>query len=107
MKYSIKNIKEIIIFSSSISWSLLGYKRGINDYEYRFKNWSNIIKNDTKIFKNTKYLEKISIGMIGIMVYACPLFIFYTLPKEIYRLNVNIKNLENEKNTHYYKSLIL
>lgn len=38
-------------------------------------------------------------------MYANPLLFPITASKEIYRLEVNLRNLENEKKTDYYNNL--
>jgi hypothetical protein len=92
MKYS----KEIFI-GAFTSWSVLGFKRGIDDYNYKYKKLSNK--------KTYLYSKKILFGFSGALLYACPIFYLITIPKEIYRLEVNLRSLEDEKKTDYYNEL--
>ena len=84
---NIMNNKTIIASSSLfIGWCLLGFYRGQNSYDYNFS-----------YIETYLYSKRITHGICGMMMYACPIFIAITLPKELFRLEVNIRNLENEK----------
>ena len=89
---------KIMILSS---WSLLGFKRGINSYEYSYKKDSQVMK-----VKQHLYLEKGIWGLGSMMVYLNPVTFFFALYKEIYRLEVKLRGLENEKNTDYYNKIL-
>ena len=89
------NIAQIIIFSS---WSALGFKRGINSYDYSYNKKFHI--------KQHLYLEKGIWGLGSMMVYLNPVTFFFALYKEIYRLEVKLRGLENEKNTDYYNKIL-
>jgi hypothetical protein len=52
------------------------------------------------------YSTKFGFGIVGLVVYLCPAFYVIVLPKEIYRLEVNIRGLEDEKETQYYNNIL-
>ena len=45
-------------------------------------------------------------GVYGLIMYMNPPFFPFTIYKELYRLEVNIRNLEDEKKTEYYHKII-
>ena len=96
--------KKNLIITTSISWSLLGFTRGINNYDSDY----NYEKSNMVSKKNSSYLysTKIMYGLLGSFIYMNPIFIIITIPKEIYRFEVNLRNLEDEKKSIYYKNLI-
>jgi len=89
------NIAQIIIFSS---WSALGFKRGINSYDYSYNKKFHI--------KQHLYLEKGIWGLTSTIAYINPCTFFFVLYKEIYRLEVNLRGLEDEKKTDYYNEVL-
>jgi hypothetical protein len=91
------NIPKSLAIMGISSWCGLGFIRGANSYTY----------NHNKFGKNQQYLYMYSMshGFIGVLMYANPLLFPITASKEIYRLEVNLRNLENEKNTDYYNNL--
>ena len=94
------NRKNIII-ATWASWTSLGFKRGMDDYTYSYE------KQKTK-GKNIEYMysEQITYGLIGSFIYVNPVLLVITIPKEIYRLEVNIRDLKNEKESNYYNELL-
>ena len=88
-------ITQIIIFSS---WGALGFKRGINSYDYSYNKKSHI--------KQPLYLEKGIWGLTSTVAYINPCTFFFILYKEIYRLEVNLRGLEDEKKTDYYNEVL-
>jgi len=93
--------KHIIYGSLYASWSIIGFKRGIDDYDYSF--------NHKKIDKDKTYLysSKIGIGLCGLIMYMNPFLIPLFIPKEIYRFEVNIRGIEKDKKSDYYNRLLL
>jgi hypothetical protein len=93
-----------IILSSTgiISWGVLGFSRGLNVYDYQYKKYDNGYDKKMNYF----YTTKITYGFFGLFLYINPIFIAIILQKEIYRFEVNIRGLENEKDTDYYNELI-
>ena len=80
------------------SWCGLGFYRGINKYKY------NLNKYDIK----KKYLYSASMinGLFGVCMYVNPAFVPIIMYKELYRLEVNIRNLQDEKNNEHYNNII-
>lgn len=91
---SIKNSLPIIGYTS---WCGLGFIRGINSYKYGHNKYE---KKEEYL-----YLTSVCYGFTGVLLYGNPLIIPPLVYKEIYRLEVNIRNLKNEKNTDYYNEL--
>jgi hypothetical protein len=86
---------KLLLNISGIGWSVLGFNRGINDYEYRIQ------KQNTKL-----YSMKIWYGVFGVITYLNPVLLIFTIPKEIYRIEVNLRNMDDEKKTNFYNSLL-
>jgi len=85
-------IKKSLPIICYISWGGLGFIRGINSYKYEKK-------------ENYLYVNSVCYGIYGIGLYINPFLLPFSLHKEIYRLEVNLRNLENEKKTKYYNNL--
>jgi hypothetical protein len=92
------NYKHKIAIASYTLWCGLGFKRGLNAYEYSHNNKYN--KNECFIYSNS-----IIDGIFGVIMYANPILFPLTLHKELYRLEINIRNLENEKKSSYFNEL--
>ena len=90
-------IKYLIAGITYTSWCGLGFIRGVNSYKYEKNNYE---KNETFIYTNS-----IIHGIFGVILYGNPLLLPITIHKELYRLEINIRNLESEKNTSYYNDL--
>ena len=93
--------KDIMLFVSGTSWCLLGFKRGLNSYDYNYDKFKSIHK------EPYLYISKGQQGLIGIFLYINPFFLPINIYKEIYRLEVNIRCLEEEKKTDYYNNIFL
>ena len=91
-------IKYSIALISYTSWCGLGFIRGVNSYKYTDNKYE---KNKTFIYTNS-----IVHGILGIVVYGNPVLLPITIHKELYRLEINTRNLESEKNTSYYNNLL-
>lgn len=84
--------------AAGISWTLLGFTRGLQAYDYSVK----------KRNKQQFYLHKVGYGIAGLCVYVAPtVFTPIVIYKELYRLEVNLRDLENEKNTDFYNELFI
>jgi len=99
MSNKIFNKKKIYFLTGVTLYGLLGFKRGMNHYDYRHKKYMG--RND----KPYLYSSRICNGFIAIFLYINPFLAPFIISKEIYRLEVNIRNIENEKNTDYYNEL--
>ena len=82
---------------SFTSWCGLGFIRGVNSYDY-----------DRIKYKQGQYMyiSAITSGMFGIIIYSNPILLPITVHKELYRLEVNIRRLENDKKGDYYNHLL-
>jgi hypothetical protein len=90
-------IKYLLPTITYTSWCGLGFIRGIKSYNY---NYYKSEKNEDYL-----YLNSVGYGLLGIILYANPFCLPFSIYKEIYRLEVNMRNLENEKKTNYYNNL--
>ncbi len=90
--------KNNLFRASYASWCVLGFYRGVNDYNYSIKRSRNK--------KNILYIDSIRTGFLGSFIYGFPLIFPLLIYKEIYRLEVDIRNLEHEKETDFYNRLI-
>jgi len=90
------------------SWSGLGFYRGTKNYGHDYKK--KCIEYEES--KNTKYytMQKpqylysscVWFGLFGFLLYVNPLTAFVVIPKELYRLEVNIRGLHEEKEKDKY-----
>ena len=81
-------------------WCGLGFVRGANSYKYRHNKYE--INHGPYI-----YSEMTINGFFGIIIYGHPIFLLLTMYKEIYRLESNIRNLEDQKKSDFYNNLLL
>jgi hypothetical protein len=95
---------KIIKYALITGWGLLGCKRGINSYDYKYKKYNQ--KKEIQERDTYFYSTKLFYSICGIVTYVNPFLFPITIPKEIYRLEVNIRGIENEQNSDYYNELI-
>ena len=83
-------------------WTGLGIKRGADLYDSQHIDSQHI---DSQHRQNYKYLysDKLIYCLYGAVVYINPLFFIFTLHKELYRLEVKVRQLEKDDN--YYQLL--
>ena len=94
------NIRSGLACITMFSWPALGFYRGIKSYDYNYSN--------NKIYKppiRPLYLDKVVWGVGGMLWYLNPVGAFLGLYKEVYRLEVNLRNIEDEKKTAYYNEV--
>lgn len=93
-----KNNYSKTLIGCCASWGGLGFIRGINSYKYNYYKYET----------NKPYIYSRSIinGFFGIIIYANPVLIPILIYKEIYRLEINLRNLENEKKSNFYNDLL-
>jgi len=90
-------------------WSALGFYRGIKEYKYRYEHPSNTHnRNEPYLISNTiTHGSKLLVaGALGVLIYLHPIYLPFTIPKEIYRLEVCIRGLDDEKKTERYNSYL-
>ena len=88
-----------LLYLTGTGWGILGFTRGINQYDYEYIN-----ENHYK--KPYFYTNKIGSGIAGLIIYINPCFLPITTYKEIYRLEINIRGMEEEKDTMYYNNIL-
>jgi hypothetical protein len=104
IKFLIYKIKYMKIKSSSIplisyvSWWGVGFYRGVNYYKYKHNKY----ESKEPYF----YISSIGYGFYGLGLYSNPILIPFTIYKELYRLEINIRNLEDEKNSDFYNEIL-
>jgi hypothetical protein len=97
--------KQNICIAMYVGWGALGFKRGLYSYDYKYNK--NINKGyNYRITEPYLYSYKFAYGCFGVVLYLNPCLLFITIPKEIYRFEVNIRNLEDAKLTDYYNELL-
>ena len=94
-----KNIftKKNLLCFTGVGWCVLGFNRGLYEYEYDHKH----------NHKNYFYTDKIFNGLMGLFLYVNPGLLPFAIYKEIYRLEINLRGLEEEKKTEYYNKILL
>lgn len=97
------NTKRAIGLIPILGWPILGFKRGMNSYDYNYSN--NRLYRHSEKMKYPLYLDKLVWGIGGMLWYSNPVGGFLGLYKEIYRLEVNLRNIEHEKLTAYYNEV--
>jgi hypothetical protein len=98
------NTKRFIGLIPILGWPILGFKRGLNSYDYNYSN--NKLYKYSENPKHPLYLDKLVWGVGGIFWYLNPCTFFFVLYKEIYRLEINLRGLEDEKKTEYYNKVL-
>ena len=53
------------------------------------------------------YTTKIYNGFIGVVLYLFPISIPHIIIKEIYRIEINLRNIDHEKKSEYYNKVFL
>ena len=91
-------------------WIALGFYRGVKLYNYKY-NYELIEyekKEDKKYAKKPTYFyaECFGTSLYGGLLYINPFLLPITFSKEIYRLEVNLRNLDNEKEKDEYYRVI-
>ena len=97
MIYNILYKAPNIIRIPAMFWPFLGFYRGVESYNFNYNKGND---------KNYMYIYGIGNGFCGMIFYANVFLLPFTIYKEFYRLEVNIRNLENEKKSNYYYDLL-
>jgi len=97
------NIRGTIGLVTLCGWPILGFNRGFNSYNYHYSN--------NKLYQNSEikqyfYTEAFMWGVGSTLAYLNPFMSLITIGKEIYRLEVNLRGLEDEKKTEYYNKVL-
>ena len=104
VRFSKFKYKNVII----ASWGTLGFYRGVNYFGELLDPYPEC---DNKQYLYSKALSQYSwniiFGLMGTGMYLNPILCFIIVPREIYRLDVNIRGLENEKKSDYYRRILI
>ena len=76
------------------TWGSLGVYRGVQQYNYLEER-----KNNSTYF----YTSAAGNGFMGAFIYVNPLLAAITIPKELYRMEVVIRDLPKD---HYFYSIL-
>jgi hypothetical protein len=97
------NIRRTIGFITICGWPILGFNRGLNSYNYHYSNNKLYHNSETKQYL---YTDAFMWGGGSILAYLNPFMFFIVFGKEVYRLEVNLRGLEEEKKTEYYNKVL-
>ena len=79
-------------------WCGIGFIRGVNSYKFTHNKYNEK--------ENFIYSNSILYGLFGGFIYANPFFAGIFIYKELYRLEIDIRNLESEKKTKFYNEIL-
>ena len=88
--------------TTGVLWCSLGFARGMQEYDYTYAKRNRNTENKGTYL----YSSRIGNGFVGLFLYAVPVLPFVIIPKEIYRLEVCLRGLEEEKKSDYYNKLL-
>lgn len=96
-----------LFYASYAAFSGLGGYRGAKSYNHTYeKRVKNAIqKTPPHVPPQYYYIECVLYGTLGFVYYAVPIINIVMLVKELYRLEVNIRGLEKDKNSDDYYDL--
>jgi hypothetical protein len=104
--------KTLALLIPCTSFGVLGFYRGTNQYKYDYKKDFDRYENDCKkdsVNKFNKpnffYMNSFCFGTYGLVMYLNPLFLPIFIYKEFYRLEVNVRGLDEEKKTSKYNEV--
>ena len=109
----------------------IGFYRGIKSYDYEHNIQMESYKKDTIYYNKEKerysknkyldityeprqpvkpsyfYFSMIGYGLFGILVYVNPIMLPIVFVKEMYRLEINLRSIDNEKKTNFYNRVLI
>jgi len=105
------------------SWGLLGFTRGIKENEYMYRQDMERYNKDIERYhkdivlyptitnsqpiKPTKfYVTGVFRGFVGVLLYLTPVTGPLCIIKELYRAEINIRKLDDEKKSKYYNEIL-
>jgi len=89
------------IIAVAVGWGSLGFYRGLNDYDYKYEQKIKMGRRELYL-----YSGKFTNGIMGTLFYLNPCLVFFSIPKEIYRLEVDLRGLETEKQSAKYNEFL-
>jgi hypothetical protein len=87
-----------------LSWSALGYYRGFASYDCNIWEKRRIANFYSDTFKHGLY--RFLWGFMGVYIYMNPFLVPVTFTKELYRLEANVRGLDEEIKSERYLSLL-
>ena len=99
--------KKHMFYAGYAEFSGLGGYRGAKSYNHKYeKEVKNAIQKTPPCAPpQYYYIECVLYGALGFMYYAVPGTNLWMMVKELYRLEVNIRGLEKDKNSDSYYDL--
>lgn len=115
-----------------LSWCLLGFYRGTQEYDFEIEMDTNVFdtkmaryNKDIEIYRKDKikykdimlyeptlpikptkfYITRMMYGLYGTSFYAIPFTGPVCAAKELYRIEINLRNIDNEKKTRFYNTV--
>ena len=109
----------------------LGFYRGVKSYNYEHNIQMESYKKDMIYYNKEKeryskdrysefsceprqpvkpsyfYFSMIGYGLCGIMIYENQIILPIVFVKEMYRLEINLRNIDNEKKTNFYNRILI
>ena len=88
------------------SWGLLGFYRGIEYYNFYYEEDMKKYLKEPEIYNKPQvfYVYKVGWGGLAASAYIFPLFCVFPAVKELNRLEINLRGLEEEKKKpEYYR----
>ncbi len=87
--------------------SILGFCRGTQDYKYTYNKKMDRYLKEKKCYEKPQffYYNYFCYGFLGSLLYVNPFTLPWMIPKELYRLEVDLRKLEDEKKTSYYNEI--
>lgn len=132
MKLPTIHLNKTSLFRGFIGCSgTLGFYRGVKSYDYEhniqmesYKKEMVYYNKEKERYSKNKYLDvtseprqpvkpsyfyfsMIGYGLCGIMIYVNPIITPIVFVKEMYRLEINLRNIDNEKKTNFYNKLLI
>lgn len=89
------------------SWGLLGFYRGVKYYNYYYEEDMKYYLKDPMFFRKPQkfYITEIAHGGLGTLIYIAPIICVLPAIKELYRLEINLRGLEEEKKKKDYYNI--
>ena len=79
-----------------VGWGALGCYRGMKEYQYSVQKYE----------LPYMYMTHGLFGMAGTLCYMNPFLLGLIVPKEVYRMDMLLRGLENEKESDKYNEVI-
>lgn len=100
-----------IIHAFTFTWGSLGFYRGIAYYDYNHKKNVKEYENSkrynlhNRVKPQDSYVSKFGVGILSTAMYLSPIGVL-TAIKELYRLEINLRGLEEKKEEANYYFLL-